>query len=444
MTTMMTSITTRLFFIVLLIAGQFTTVQAQQLNPSTEVITELDRIVALVNDDIIMQSELTTRMRSVQQDLREQNIPPPPSQILMKQVLERLILQRLQLQEAQSSGVRVDDQTLDRTIASIAESNGLNLRQFKQVLERDGYSFASFREGVRNEILIGRVRNSKVKNRIKVSEQEIDHLLENIENRGDISNEYHLAHILVAVADGATTDEVMEKRNKAERVLADLRAGADFRQTAASFSDGQTALDGGDLGWRKRSELPTIFEDIVPQMEPGQISDIIRAPSGFHIIKLIEIRGKNRVLITQTKASHILLKTSAVVSDSDARSRLEQLRNRILSGEEFEQIARSNSDDTASAVDGGSIGWTSPGSLAPEFESMMEKTPVGEISEPFRTDFGWHILRVDDRRQYDSTREYQRNKAREMIFKRKSEEELELWIRRLRDEAYIEFRIDDV
>ncbi|TNG00275.1 MAG: molecular chaperone SurA [Gammaproteobacteria bacterium] len=439
----MTRIITRLLFTTLLAAGHFSIALAQQINPSNEVILELDRIVALVNDDIVMHSELVTRMRSVQQDLRDQNIPPPPNHILMKQVLDRLILQRLQLQEAQRSGIRVDDQTLNQTISRIAEGNGLNLKQFKQVLERDGYSFSGFREDVRNEIMVGRVRNSKVKNRIKVSDQEIDHLLENIESRGDISNAYHIAHILIAVADGATTDEVMAKRSKAERILADLKAGADFRQTAASISDGQTALDGGDLGWRKRSELPTIFEEIVPTMEPGQISDIIRAPSGFHIIKLIEQRGDNRILITQTKVSHILLKTSAVVSDNDARARLEQLRNRILSGEDFAHIARSNSDDTASAVDGGSIGWASPGTLAPEFEAVMNNSPVGEVSDPFRTGFGWHILKVEDRREHDSTREYRRNKAREMIFKRKSEEELELWLRRLRDEAYIEYRLDD-
>lgn len=405
-------------------------------------IVELDRIVAVVNDDVLMQSELTVRMREVIADLRSKGIPPPPVKLLQQQVLERLIIQRLQLQEAERSGVRIDDQTLNRTIQKIAEGNNLTLQQFRRVLERDGFSFAQFRENVRNEIMIGRVRSRKVKNRIKVSDQEVEHLLENLEKRGGMTTQYRLAHILVAIPDGSSTSEIQQYRAKAEKVLQELRNGADFRQTAAANSDSSTALDGGDLGMRKRSELPSLFEDVAPRMQVGEISDIIRSPGGFHIIKLLEIQGGEQVMITQTLVSHILIKPTTVVSDSDARARVQQLRNRVLSGEDFAQLAKSNSDDTASAVEGGSLGWTTPGQMAPEFEDAMNSTPTGEVSPVFNSPFGWHILKVEDRRKYDGTLEFRKNKAREIITKRKMEEELELWLRRLRDEAYTDIRLE--
>jgi peptidyl-prolyl cis-trans isomerase SurA len=405
-------------------------------------IIELDRIVAIVNDDVLMESELTVRMREISNELRSKGIPPPPIVVLKKQVLERLILQRLQLQEASQSGVRIEDEVLNRTIQKIAEGNGLTLNQFKRILERDGHSFSQFREDVRNQIMIGRVRNRLVNNRIKVSDQEIDHLLENLEKRGGLSNQYRIGHILIAVPEAATTSQIQELRARAQRVVDKLKAGADFRQTAAANSDSQTALDGGDLGWRKQGELPSAFEEIVPGMDTGQVSDIIRTPGGFHIIKLLEKQGADQVVLIQTKVRHILIKPTTVVSETDARSRIEQLRNRVMSGESFEQLAKSNSDDTASAVNGGDLGWTTPGQMANEFEDAMNATAVGEVSPTFSSPFGWHILKVEDRREYDGTDEFRRNKAREIISKRKMEEELELWLRRLRDEAYIDIRLD--
>ncbi|MCW8963162.1 MAG: peptidylprolyl isomerase [Gammaproteobacteria bacterium] len=416
---------------------------AQNTDPGISDIVELDRIVAVVNDDVLMESELTVRMREVSRDLRAKGIPPPPASILQKQVLERLMLQRLQLQEARNSGVRIEDQALNRTIQKIAEGNNLTLKQFRRVLERDGFSFAQFRENVRNEIMIGRVRSRKVKNRIKVSDQEIEHLLENLDNRGGLSNQYRLGHILIAIPDGASTSAIQQYRAKAEKVVAELKSGADFRQAAAANSDSQTALEGGDLGWRKRSELPSVFEDIVPTMDVGQVSDIIRTPGGFHIIKLMDRQGGDQVMVTQTLVRHILIKPSAIVSESDARSRIEHIRNRVASGEDFALLAKSNSDDTASAVEGGSLGWTTPGQMAPEFEDAMNNTRIGEVSPAFLSPFGWHILKVEDRRKYDGTLEFRRNKAREIITKRKMEEELELWLRRLRDEAYTDIRLNE-
>ncbi len=415
---------------------------AQQADVSITDIVELDRIVALVNDDVIMQSELDSRINKVRLDLREQNIPSPPIYVLAKQVTERLILQRLQLQEAERSGIRIDDQTLNRTVQRIAESNGLSMEQFRRLLERDGFSFSQFREDVRNEIMIGRIRSKKVKSRIKVSEQEIDHLLENLEKRGSTTDSYQLAHILISIPEGSVPEEIEKRRSKMAEVIAELKAGTDFRQMAASYSDSQTAMEGGDLGWRKRSELPSAFEEIVPNMSKGDISDIIRTPSGFHLVKLVDIKGEEQVMVTQTRVRHILVRPSQIISESEARSRIQRLRSRILSGEDFSQLARSNSDDSASAVDGGELGWVMPGTLEPEFEDVMKAVEIGEVSEPFSTPFGWHILRVDDRRQHDGTVEYRRSKARETISKRKVEEELELWLHRLRDEAYVEMKLE--
>lgn len=415
---------------------------AQESNDTAQEIVELDRIIAIANDDVLMESELVTRIRKVSQELREKDIPPPPVHILEKQVLERLIVQRLQIQEAIRSGIVVEDQALNRTLQKVARSSNLTLRQFRRVLERDGFSFAQFREDVRNEIMIGRVRSRKVKNRVKVTDQEIDHLLENIENRGEFSNQYLVGHILIAIPDGSTSEAIQRYQNKAEAVLSELREGANFKQSAAANSDAQTALEGGEMGWRKRSELPSIFADVVPKLSVGQLGDIIRTPTGFHIIKLMETRGGEKVMVNQTNVRHILVKPSTVLTIEDARARVEQLRNRILSGESFSKLAKSNSDDTTSAVNGGSMGWTLPGKMVPQFEAVMNKAKVGEVSEPFKSQFGWHILLVEGRRKHDGTLQYRRNKARQIILKRKTEEELELWLRRLRDEAYVELRLE--
>ncbi len=418
------------------------TAVAQQTDVSATDIVELDRIIALVNDDVIMQSELDSRIGKVRSELEEQNIPSPPLHVLAKQVTERLILQRLQLQEAERSGIRIDDQTLNRTVQRIAESNGLSLDQFRRLLERDGFSFAQFREDVRNEVMIGRIRSKKIKSRIKVSDQEIDYLVENLEKRGSKTDSYRLVHILISIPEGSVAEEIEKRRKKMEEVIDELKLGADFRRLAAAYSDAQTAMEGGDLGWRRQSELPSAFEDIVPGMNKGDISDIIRTPSGFHLIKLADIKGEDQIMVTQTKVRHILIRSSQIISDSEARSRIQQLRNRILSGEDFSALARSNSDDSTSAVEGGDLGWVMPGTLEPEFEDVMQAVAIGEVSEPFSTPFGWHILQVDDRRQHDGTQEYRRDQARETISKRKTEEELELWLHRLRDEAYVELKLE--
>ena len=415
----------------------------QDFAQSQGEVVELDRVIAVVGKDILTENELNSRIRRVRYELKEKNIPAPPVSLLRKQVLERLILKHLQLTEAYRDGVRIDETTLNTTVENIAKDSGLTVNQFRRLLEREGFDFAQFRKDVHDEILISRIRNRKVQNRVEVSEQEIQYLLENLEKQGGFVDRYHIAHILIAIAETATLKETQHYRDKANEVIDKLNAGSDFRQIAASYSDAQTAMDGGDLGWRRRDEIPSAFAEVVPQMSKGEIAGPIRSVSGLHIIKLLDVDGGDQVIVTQTKVRHIVIKPDAVTNDESVKARLEQLRNRIVSGERFSQVAQANSDDTASAVNGGDLGWVMPDAVVPEFQAVMSKLPVGEISQPFKTAFGWHIILVEDRRQRDETLTHRQKKAREIIFRRKAEEELELWIRRLRSNAYVELRTDE-
>jgi peptidyl-prolyl cis-trans isomerase SurA len=413
-----------------------------QLASAPEII-EIDRIVAVVNDDVIVHSELQTRMRTVVEQLENSGVPAPARDVLEKQVLEQLILDRLQMQMAESIGIRVDDETLNRQIADIARSNNLSLREFRDILERDGYSFGAFREEIRNELVKSRVQQQQVQDRVQITERDIDNYAATRAKQGGNIAEYRIGHILIAVPDGASPEELADALDEAEDVLARLNAGANFGRTAAAESDGRRALEGGDLGWRKAVELPTIFEKVIPTLEKGEVSDVIRSSSGFHLVKLLDVRGAERHVINQTHARHILVKTNEIVSGSDARSRLRVLRARILNGSDFGELARANSDDPGSAVKGGDLGWLSPGDTIPAFEKTMDTLGDGEISEPFETQFGWHIVQVLGRRDRDSTQEVQRAKAAEELRRRKVEEELQAWFRQIRDEAYIEYRLDE-
>lgn len=406
-------------------------------------ITELDRIVAVVNDDVIVHSEMETRMRVVIEQLENSGVPAPPRDVLEKQVLEQLILDRLQMQIATNTGIRVDDETLNRQIAEIARQNNLTLREFRDILERDGYVFAAFREEIRNQLIKTRVQQRQVQDRVQVTERDIDNYLATREKQGGENPEYRLGHILIAVPDGASPEELAEAKDQAQDIVARLRAGANFGRTAAAESHGQQALEGGDLGWRKGGELPTIFEGVAPKLEKGEISEIIRSPSGFHIIKLLDVRGAGRHVIKQTHARHILVKTTEVLGANAVRGRLNLLRARILNGADFAELARASSDDPGSAVKGGDLGWLSPGDTIPPFEKTMDSLEVGEVSQPFETQFGWHIVQVLGRRDRDSTQEVRRGKAAETLQKRKVEEELQAWFRQIRDEAYIEYRLDE-
>lgn len=400
----------------------------------------LDRIVAVVNNEVILDSELVEMEQTVRQQLRQRDAAIPSSEILRRQVLERLIMQRLQIQRAEMSGIRVADDALNAAIRQIAENNNLTLRQFRDALESDGYDFTEFRETIREEMVINRLRKSEVEDSIVVSEREVDNFLATQNLQGDSEQAFRLLHILVGIPDAPTPEQVQAAEEKLAEIQNLLGQGADFSEVAAGYSDGQNALEGGELGWRKQAELPTLFASAVPNLAVGEVSDVIRSGSGFHLVKLVEKRSEETHLVKQTKASHILIKTNELITDDAAESRLNQLRERILNGEDFAELARAHSEDTGSAIEGGSLGWASPGVMVPEFEEVMNSLAEGEMSEVFKSRFGWHLVKVEERREQNMADEFNRNKAREQLKQRKIEEDLESWLRAMRDEAYIEYR----
>ena len=410
---------------------------------AAQSIAELDRIVAVVNTDVIVQSELDKRVREIRDELRQKGTAPPDLAALKRQVLDRLILDRLQLQIAKDTGLRIEDEELNQTIERIAAGNKLSLRQFRDVLERDGLAFNRFRDQVRDEMLLARVRQRSVERLVKVSPREIDNFLATSKSQGGQVNEFHLGHILIAIPEAASAEQISTAKERAVQVLARVKNGEDFAALAAEFSDGQQALQGGDLGWRKSAELPTIFADVVPALKPGDASELIRSPSGFHIVKLHDLRGDSKFIVTQTRARHILMRPNDILSDEQIRLRLTQLRIRIQNNESFEELARASSDDTVSASSGGNLGWLNPGATVPDFERAMITLANNEVSEPFRTQFGWHIVQVLERRDYDDTEQVKRARATEQIRKRKVDEEVQNWLRQLRDDAYVELRLDE-
>ncbi|MCP5202405.1 MAG: peptidylprolyl isomerase [Gammaproteobacteria bacterium] len=403
------------------------------------VATELDRIIAVVDDDVIMESELDEQMNRVRAALRQQGTQMPPTAVLERQVMERLVLEKIQLQIADRSGIEVEDAALDRAVSDIAERNKLSIDQFKEILASEGYEFDRFREQIRQEILIAKVRREEVDKRISVSDSEIDNFLRN-EEGGEDTLEYHLNHILIAVPSGSSDEEIRAARDKAEQTLARLESGEDFESVAISVSDGQQALEGGDLGWRKGGEIPSLFADPVSNMKVGDVSSIITSPSGFHIVKLVDKRAGDKIMVEQFRTRHILIKPNELVSPEQALNRIRQLKLRLDGGADFANLAKTNSDDRGSALRGGDLGWVSRGEMVPEFEEVMTAMPVGEISQPFKSEFGFHILQVTETRQYDGTEEVRRNRARQAIRQQKIEERHQSWLRRLRDEAYVEYR----
>ncbi|MBE0440320.1 MAG: peptidylprolyl isomerase [Gammaproteobacteria bacterium] len=407
---------------------------------ATAVAQPLDRIIAVVDDEVILESELADMENTVRQQLRQRNAAIPPSDIMSKQVLERLIMQRLQLQRAASSGVRVGDDALNAALRQIADNNNLSLREFRDVIEKDGFAFSDFRESIREEMIISRLRKSQVEDRIVVTDREIDNFLATQVAQGGDEETYHLLHILINLPEAAMPEQIQAAQAKLAKIEALLAEGADFSQVASGYSDGQNALEGGDLGWRKKGELPTLFANEVPQMKVSEVSNVLRSSSGYHFVKLADKKSEETHLVKQTLASHILIRTNELVTDSDAELRLNQLRERIVNGDDFAELARAHSDDTGSAIEGGSLGWSSPGVMVPEFEEKMNVLATGELSDVFKSRFGWHLIKVIDRREENMAEEFKRNKAREQIRIRKINEELENWLRELRDEAYVEYR----
>jgi len=414
---------------------------AQRGTPSP--VQLVDRIVAVVNSEVITSGEVAERVKSVTLQLRQQGTPLPPAELLQKQVLERMIIDRLQLQLAKETGLRVDDLQLDRTVARVAERNKMSLTQFRQILERDGVQFDKFREELRNEILLSRLREREVDNRITVTDNEIDYFLSQQAASPSASVEFNLSHIILRLPEQASPEEVDRQRARAEQVLAQARQGADFSKLAVGFSDAPDALQGGVMGWRARDRLPDLFAQAIDGLKPGEVSDIIRSPAGFHLIKLLDRRGGGApAVILQTHARHILVKTSEVVSEDDAKRKLDNLRERIVNGVDFGELAKLNSDDPSS-VKGGDLGWIYPGDTVPEFERVMNSLAQGQLSEPFATPFGWHLLQVLERRRTDVSGERKRLEARLILRERKADEAYQEWLRQLRDRAFVEYRSDE-
>jgi len=410
-----------------------------QLAAKPEVVL-LDKIIAIVDDNIITQIELNDRVERITQQVKQRGNRLPPAEILRKQVLERLILEKLQLELAKKTGIRINDEMLNRVITNIAKENRLTMEQFRGVLEKDGFAFSDFRENIRREITISRLRKMRVENNVSISEQEINNFLSQ-SSKGKSDEEYRLSHILIATPEAATPKQIDKARAKAKKIVENIKQGANFSQQAISFSNDELALKGGDLGWRKLAQLPSFFTSEVANMRKNEVKGPLQNASGFHIIKLNDKRSnKQKHIIKQTMARHILIRPTQVLSREDARLKLDGILQRIKNGKDFASMARASSDDKAAAAEGGSLGWVSPGSMVPAFEEEMNKLKPGEISKPFLTKFGWHIVQVLSRRKYDNTEKFQRSQAIKLIRKRKTEEAVQDWLRRIRAEAYVDYR----
>jgi len=378
----------------------------------------------------------------ISERLQQQKLDLPPTNVLRQQVLDRLVLQELQMQRANRAGIKVSDEQLNNALNDVAETNKLKLADLPAALANQGIDYASYREGIRKEIALQILRQRDVIARINVSPREIDQFLERQKKMPSETNEYNVSHILVAVPQAATPGELEEAQKKADEVYQKATGGEDFARLAVAYSNAQTALEGGSLGWRKGPELPTFLGEVIATMKAGDVTKPIRTPSGFHVVKLNEIRGNTQVIVNQVHARHILIKPNELQDDATVQQKLVSIRDRILNkGENFTAVASVVSEDPGSAAEGGDLGWAGPGTYVPEFEKQLAQLQPDEISQPFRTQFGWHIIQLLGRRQFDTTDDVRRQRAFAALREAKADEETELWLRRLRDEAYVEYKL---
>jgi peptidyl-prolyl cis-trans isomerase SurA len=408
-------------------------------------VAPVDRIVAVVNKEVITATELAEAIAAAQRQLRRQGTRPPEREALERQMLERLILDKAQLQLARDSGVRVDELQLDRAVQRIAQNNNMSLADFRRALERDGVSFQGWREELREQILLSRLREREVDDKIQVSDTEIDLFLAELKTKPDTRVEYQVSHILVRVPEQASPERIEAARARAQKALAEARGGADFASLAASYSDAPDALQGGALGWRSHDRLPELFAGTLAGMQAGEVSELLRSPAGFHVLKLAGRRGAalDGAPIAQTRMRHILIRASETVSEGEALRRLADLRSRIVSGAaDFAEMARVHSSD-ATAARGGELDWVYPGDTVPDFERAYRELKVGEISQPVKTPFGYHLIQVLERRSADMSAERRRLQARQALRERKSDEAYQDWLRQLRDQTYVELRLEE-
>lgn len=404
-------------------------------------VQTLNRVVAIVDNDVIMQSQLDARVREVVQTISKRGAELPPLDVLNQQVLERLIVENLQLQIGDRSGIRITDEELNQAVASIAERNKLTPEQFGAALARDGLSIDDAREQIRREMVISRVRQRRVAERIQVTDQEVQNFLASDMGKMQLSEEYHLASILIPVPEGSSPEAIQAAERQVSDVYSKLQAGADFAQLAIARSASETALEGGDIGWRKAAQLPPPFDAMLGALSVGETTEPIRTPGGFMILKLIEKRGGDTLVRDEVHVRHILIKPSEIRSEDETRRLAERLYQRIVAGEDFAELAKNFSEDPGSALNGGDLNWIDPNSLVPEFREVMAKTPSGELSKPFQSPYGWHVLEVLGRRATDSSEQYREQQAMTVLRNRKYDEELQSWLRQIRDEAYVEIKL---
>ncbi|MGQ5521680.1 peptidylprolyl isomerase [Chitinimonas sp. PSY-7] len=403
----------------------------------------LDRIVAVVNKSVITENELSTRVQTVVQNFARQKVSPPADDVLRRQVLDRMVNERVQADFAADTGLRVDDRQLDQTVERIAEQNKLSLPQFRQALEKEGTSFKTFREQIRQDLLLQRLREREVDSRVFVTDVEVDQYLTANKDAAHAEQEYKLSHILVAIPEGAAPDVVAQRGQRAETALRALTSGKPFAEVAAGFSDAGDALQGGDLGWRSAGRLPPLFLEAVNPLEAGQHTSILRSPAGFHIIQLNEKRQRDgKEVVRQTHARHLLVKVNELTSDTDAKQRISEIRDRLVNGLDFAEQAKLHSED-GSASKGGDLDWISPGDTVPDFEQAMNALNPGDISQPVRTQFGWHLIQVIERRDQDVTLDREKVRVRTELRERKADEQFEDWSRQMRDQAFVELRLDE-
>lgn len=417
-------------------------VSAQPANAPSSVVN-VDRVVAVVNDEALTQYELDDARRVVQTQLKQQKVEPPAPDVLDKQVLERLITQRALLQQAKEDGVKIDDTQVERAIQRIAQENKLSPEEFRRLLAQEKIPYAKYRDDIRNEMIVQRLREREVDSKIQVTDAEVDQYLATLKAQNAGETEYRLAHILVVVPEQASSDQIENRRRRAEEALRSVKSGADFAQVAAAFSDATDALQGGSLGWRSGARLPTVFADTVRDLKVGAVSGVLRSAAGFHIVKLLEKRSHgDATVVDQTHARHILIRVNELTSEAEAKSKIERLKDRLDSGAKFADLAKLNSED-ASAAKGGDLGWLSPGDTVAEFDEAMAKLAPNQVSPPVRTSFGWHLIEVLERRKQDVTADRARSEAQTAIRQRKADEAFQDWVRQIRDKAFVEIRLDE-
>jgi peptidyl-prolyl cis-trans isomerase SurA len=404
-------------------------------------VVPLDRVAAIVDNDVVMASQVTERMAAVRDQLQQGGVQLPPEDVLREQVIDRLVLESIQLQMGERAGIRIDDPSLNQTMQQLAARNGVTIEEFRAALERDGISYEQAREQIRREMIINRVRQRRVAERIQVSDQEVRNFLNSEAGRIQTAPEYRLAMIVLPISEGASQDEVQAIGETAGEIYQELLEGADFSALAVSRSNGDTALEGGELGWRKTSEIPVPFANAIAPLEPGEVTQPLRSPVGFHILQVQDKRGASEQVVEEYNVRHILVKPSEIRSPEETAKLSQRLYERIQSGESFATLARGFSEDPGSALNGGSLDWVMPETMVTEFREVMTTIEPGQVSRPFESQFGWHVLQVEGKRSVDMTDEMREQQAASLLQERKYDSELQTWLMEIRDEAYVEILI---